>query len=88
MKIFNCPILGPRPASEFLCAGSALAGMQNDDLHDARHGVYFGDATAKVKREWWFHRASQLWFLISRDTATDSVLEIALASMSGAQHGK
>lgn len=86
MKIFDCPILGPRPASEFQCTGSALAGMQNDDLQSARHGVYFGDATAKVKREWWFHRASQLWFIVSRDTATDSVIEIALASAAGADH--
>lgn len=86
MKILDCPVLGPRPASEFLCAGSAIVGMQNDDLAGARHAVYFGDATAKVKREWWFHRASQLWFIVSRDTANDTVLDIVLAAGSGAPH--
>lgn len=80
MKIFDCPVLGPRPGSEFLCAGSAIAGMRNDDLAGARHAVYFGDAMAKVKREWWFHRASQLWFIVSRDTANDAVLDIVLAA--------
>lgn len=87
MKILDCPVLGPRPASEFICAGGALGGMQFDDLERARRAVYFGDATARVKREWWFHRASQWWFLVTRDTASDAILEITLASAAEVSDG-
>ncbi len=80
MKLFDCPRLGLRPASEFLCAGAAVNGLLQEDPAHARRSVYFGDATARVKQEWWFHRPSQLWFLIARDTATDHVVDIQLAS--------
>ncbi len=87
MKQFDCPLLGRRPASEFTCAGAAIGAMQTDDTAQARHGVYFGDATAREKREWWYHRPSQLWFLITRHTATDTVLEIKLATRTEDAHG-
>lgn len=87
MKLFDCPLLGRRPASEFTCAGTAINGLRETDTTQVRHGVYFGDATARVKVEWWFHRPSALWFHITRDTATDTVLGIALAGRSGDAHG-
>ncbi len=63
-----------------MCAGTAIGSLLQEDSERARHGVYFGDATARIKREWWFHRAAHLWFLIERDTATDQIIEITLAS--------
>lgn len=87
MKQFNCPRLGLRPASEFLCAGTAINGLLQADSARARRSVYFGDATARVKSEWWFHRPSHLWFLITRDTATDHVVDIQLASRPGSADG-
>jgi len=83
MKLFDCPLLGRRPASEFVCAGASINGLLQTDVAVARRNVYFGDATAGVKREWWFHRPSNLWFLIARDTASDTVIEIELASRQG-----
>jgi len=44
----------------------------------ARRALYFGDATARVKHEWWFHRPSRLWFRFERDTASDTLLSIEL----------
>jgi len=79
MKQFQCPILGLRPAQEFICAGSAIAGLLQSDSVAARAGIYFGDATARVKQEWWYHRPSHLWFVIERNTATDEILSIELA---------
>ncbi|MGH8596089.1 MAG: sarcosine oxidase subunit delta [Gammaproteobacteria bacterium] len=79
MKQFRCPILGTRPAQEFLCAGGAIEGLLEPDTAAARRGVYFGDATARVKREWWYHRPSHLWFVFERDTASDEVHSITLA---------
>ena len=87
MKQFHCPRLGRRPASEFLCAGAAVNLLLEEDAARARHKVYFGDTTARVKTEWWFHRASHLWFLIARDTATDDVLDIQLATRVGVGDG-
>ena len=83
MKYFDCPVIGERPASEFICAGSAIEGLANEDAAAVRHGLYFGDATARIKREWWWHRPSQLWFLVTRDTRTDGVSEISLPTALG-----
>ena len=80
MKLLNCPVIGTRPASDFICAGSGIGGLIQDDLAAARAGIYFGDATARVKREWWYHRPSHLWFVIDRDTATDDIQHVELAS--------
>ena len=76
MKQFDCPVLGLRPASEFVCAGGMIGVMQMTDGDAARRALYFGDATARVKREWWYHRPSGLWFRFERDTANDTVLAI------------
>lgn len=83
MKYFDCPRIGRRPASEFLCAGSSIEAVRNADPDAARRGLYFGDATARVKQEWWWHRPSHLWFLITRDTRTDDVVTVVLARGAG-----
>lgn len=80
MKHFDCPVIGRRPATEFLCAGGAIQVLAMEDEAAAREALYFGDATARVKREWWYHRPSRLWFVFERDTATDFVHTVALAS--------
>jgi len=84
MKQFDCPHIGRRPASEFVCAGGMIGVMQMQDPAAARRALYFGDATARVKGEWWLHRPSRLWFRFERDTATDQVLSIELANPEGA----
>lgn len=83
MKQFECPLIGTRPATEFICAGGMVAVMQMSDADAARRALYFGDATARIKREWWLHRPSRLWFRFERDTATDQVLSITLADSGG-----
>ncbi len=84
MKQFACPVIGRRPASEFICAGSSIQGLLQNDSVAARAAIYFGDATAHVKREWWYHRPSHLWFVIARDTATDEVETIELMAACAA----
>ena len=80
MQTFECPILGLRPRSEFTCVGGMINTLFEPDAMRAREGLYFGDATARVKDEWWYHRPSHLWFVITRDTATDAVQAIKLAA--------
>lgn len=78
MKNFDCPVIGRRPISEFICAGGGVTGLLMEDSAAARAALFFGDGTAKVKREWWYHRPSRLWFIFERDTGTDAVIGIAL----------
>lgn len=76
MKILNCPINGPRPISEFAYGGeyrdmpdpAAASDLQWADY------VFNRSGTAGVKREWWYHLPSGVWFVAQRDTATDRVL--------------
>lgn len=51
-----------------------------EDAAAAREALYFGDATARVKREWWYHKPSRLWFLLERHTGTDTVVSVELAT--------
>ena len=83
MKHFDCPVIGRRPATEFLCAGGGVQVLAMEDEAAAREALYFGDATARVKREWWYHRPSRLWFILERDTASDEVQSVTLASADG-----
>jgi sarcosine oxidase subunit delta len=80
MKHFDCPVIGRRPQQEFLCSGASIDIILMDDADAAREALYFGDATARVKREWWYHKPSRLWFLLQRDTGTDTVMSVELAT--------
>ena len=80
MKHFDCPVIGRRPAQEFLCSGGSVSILLMDDNDAAREALFFGDATARVKREWWFHKPSRLWFIFERDTASDIVHSVELAT--------
>lgn len=79
MKHFDCPVIGNRPISEFTGGGTAINGLLNADPASARANLNFGDGTVKIKHEWWYHRPSQLWFIVARDTGSDSVLSVQLA---------
>jgi len=87
MKHFDCPIIGRRPAQEFICSGGMISIVQMTDQDAAREALFFGDATARVKREWWYHKPSRLWFLFQRDTATDVVHSIELATRVSTDDG-
>lgn len=80
MKHFDCPVIGRRPAQEFICNGGSVGILLMEDGDAAREALFFGDATARVKREWWYHKPSKLWFVFERDTATDVVHSIELAT--------
>ena len=80
MKILTCPINGPRSISEFAYGGEIRptpepATISDDDW--ARY-VFNRSGVAAVKREWWCHTASGVWFVAERDTATDTVLQTYL----------
>ena len=82
MKLLTCPINGVRPVSEFIYGGEVRLMPDPDTCSDLQWSDYVFNRTgvAGVKREWWCHSPSGVWFLAERDTATDVVLRTWLAS--------
>ena len=83
--IINHPHLGPRDAAEFTILGDAgllkRPDWQADDADYAfYHYLYLRDNPAGLHRELWFHEyGDQSWLIVTRDTVTHAVLEVALA---------
>ena len=84
--IINHPHLGPRDASEFTILGDASLinrpDWQGGDADDAFYGYqYLRDNPAGLHRELWFHeQGDRSWLVVTRDTVTHAVIEVALAS--------
>ena len=83
--IINHPHLGPRDAAEFNILGDASLlkrpDWQADDADDAFYRyLYLRDNPAGLHRELWFHeQGDRSWLVVTRDTVTHSVVEVALA---------
>jgi sarcosine oxidase subunit delta len=45
--------------------------------------VFNRDGVPGIKREWWYHIASGVWFIAERDTVTDRVLRTYLWGEEG-----
>ena len=83
--IINHPNLGPRDAAEFTVLGDASLlnrpNWQADNADDAFYKyLYLRDNPAGLHRELWFHeQGDRSWLVVTRDTVTHAVLEVALA---------
>ena len=83
--IINHPLLGPRDAAEFTVLGDAnllnRPNWQADDADDAFYKyLYLRDNPAGLHRELWFHEhGDRSWLVVTRDTETHAILEVALA---------
>jgi sarcosine oxidase subunit delta len=80
MKLLTCPINGLRPVSEFACAGEVRPMPDPDTCSDDEWAQYVFDRNGSpgLKKEWWLHIASGVWFIAERDTAADRVLRTYL----------
>lgn len=80
MKLLRCPINGPRPVSEFQYAGEIRPMPDPATCSDAEWADYVFNRSGApgVKKEWWLHVASGVWFVAERDTAADRVLRTYL----------
>lgn len=80
MKILTCPVNGPRPVSEFVYAGELRELPDEDSCSDAEWADYVFNRSGApgIKREWWCHAPSNIWFIAERDTALDLVLRTYL----------
>ena len=83
--IINHPHLGPRNAAEFTILGDASLlkrpDWQADDADDAFYNyLYLRDNPAGLHRELWFHeQGDRSWLVVTRDTVTHAVIDVAFA---------
>ena len=83
--VINHPHLGPRNASEFTVLGDAnllkRPNWQADDANDAFYNcLYLRDNPAGLHRELWYHeQGDRSWLVVTRDTVTHAVVDVALA---------
>lgn len=78
MKLLQCPHIGHRPVSEFTYGGEAVAEPEANTCDDspwADH-VFNVNGAPGIRREWWHHGPSGIWFVLERDTRTDTVVRI------------
>lgn len=75
MKIMTCPINGARAISEFVYGGEVREMPDPNGVGDLEWADYVFNRTGSpgVKREWWCHSPSGVWFIAERDTATDTI---------------
>jgi sarcosine oxidase, subunit delta len=80
MKLLSCPINGPRPVSEFTYWGEVRDMPVPEEASDAQWAdyVFNRNGAARIKKEWWCHTPSGVWFIAERNTANDEVLRTYL----------
>jgi sarcosine oxidase subunit delta len=82
VKIIDCPLNGPCNAQEFICGGEVKtrpSGLEAADSEWVDY-IYLENNTMGVVMEWWCHLASSYWFIVERDTATDTIIRTYPAS--------
>jgi sarcosine oxidase, subunit delta len=80
MKLMTCPINGRRAISEFAYGGE-LREMPDPARASDRvwaDYVFNRSGVPGVKKEWWCHTPSGVWFIAERDTTTDEILQTYL----------
>jgi sarcosine oxidase, subunit delta len=75
MKLLRCPINGPRPVAEFFYWGEMRDMPEPNSSNDAEWADYVFNRSGApgVKKEWWCHLPSGVWFIVERDTERDEV---------------
>jgi heterotetrameric sarcosine oxidase delta subunit len=76
--LIPCPHCGPRDVAEFRTAGEVIVRpVEPESFREVAAYLYLRRNAAGPQREWWYHRLGcQTWFLATRDTRTNVVLEV------------
>ena len=80
MKLLRCPVNGERPLQEFEYGGEYRIQPDPDIVSDAQWASYVfnRDGAPSVRREWWYHAPSGVWFIAERDTSNDQFIRTYL----------
>jgi len=64
--------------SEFTYGGEAVAERDPETCDDSAWAdhVFNVNGEPGIRREWWHHGPSGIWFILDRDTRTDTVVRI------------
>jgi sarcosine oxidase subunit delta len=75
MKLLLCPINGLRPVTEFFYWGEVRDMPEPDTASDETWAdyVFNRNGAPALKKEWWYHLPSGVWFIVERDTLLDEV---------------
>jgi sarcosine oxidase subunit delta len=76
----TCPVNGARAISEFAYGGELREMPDPDTASDAiwTDYVFNRNGTPGVKKEWWCHVPSGVWFIAERNTRTDTIQRTCL----------
>lgn len=74
MKVFDCPVIGRRPISEFDYVGEVRRPPMDADETTWAAYVFNRQGAPGLLREWWYHRPTGRWYVMERDTLKDEVL--------------
>jgi len=82
MKLMTCPINGRRAISEFVCGGELREMPDPGKASDQAWADYVFNRSGvpAVKKEWWCHTASGVWFIAECDTGSGTILRTYLYS--------
>jgi len=77
-----CPVNGLRPLQEFLFGGEFRPMPDPQQASDADWASYVFCRVGEpgIRREWWYHLASGVWFIAERDTLRDEIHKTYLYS--------
>jgi len=80
VKILTCPVNGPRPIQEFFFGGELRAMPDPGAASDEQWADYVFNRSGEpgIQREWWYHIASNTWFIAERDTVSDEFVRTYL----------
>lgn len=75
MKLMTCPVNGRRALSEFAYGGELRSMPDPATASDTEWAGYVFNRSgiSAVKKEWWCHVPSGVWFIAERDTSTDTI---------------
>jgi sarcosine oxidase subunit delta len=75
MKLMRCPINGVRAIQEFVYGGEYREMPDPDKATDAEwvDYVFNRNGAPGIKKEWWCHAPSGVWFIAERDTEADEI---------------
>ncbi|MBL4916029.1 sarcosine oxidase subunit delta [Szabonella alba] len=86
----TCPLCGPRDRREFYYYGAAdyLNRPAGGDPAEWDAYLHLRDNPAGQTRDLWYHETGcAQWLLVTRDTVTHSISDVALVAAGGASGG-
>ena len=82
MKVFDCPVIGRRPISEFDYVGEVRKPPMDADETTWAEYVFNRNGAPGLLREWWYHRPTGRWYVMERDTLKEEVLRFFSCEVS------